>query len=101
MKKFIVILGVSFAAIVACAIIAQAQDSRSFRDTLNSYPYTSEPMPWPTRSYYDPEPRGIQWNVERPAPQNDWYDIRTGHYTTPPAGVIQSGQLPTYNMPRP
>jgi hypothetical protein len=98
MKILITIL-----AIVACVSTAQAQSTEYERE-LNRFNLNNEKSVsdyWPTRSYYDPPPAGIQWNVERSAPQNDWYDIRTGHYTTPPPGVIQSGQFPTYNMPRP
>jgi hypothetical protein len=99
MKKLIVIL-----AILACASIVQAQSSRyidSNGNYRNNPPGEDASFQWPTRNYNDPPPRGIQWNVERPAYQLDWYDINTGHYTTPPPGVIQSRPRTTYEMPKP
>jgi hypothetical protein len=97
MKKLIIILVIS-----ACASISPAQtyDENGNYRSYGATPTVSEPTPWPTRIYNEHEPRGIQWNVERPAPQNNWYDISTGHYTTPPPGVIQSRPFPTYDMPR-
>ena len=95
MKKIIIILGVSFAAIAACASFAQAQTYDANGNYIgygNSY-QAPEQTPWPTRSYNEPPPPSIQWNIERPAYQLDWYDIGTGHYTTPPPGVLQTRPL--------
>ena len=99
MKKLIVIL-----AIVACASIAQAQtyDANGNYIGYSSRHQTTEERPayWPTRNYNETPPPGIQWNIERPAYQNDWYDISTGHYTTPPPGVLQTRPRTFYEMPR-
>jgi hypothetical protein len=111
MKKLIIIL-----VIVACATISYAQELTSFQklrqDSIDRMHYRIMNEPpcsigissaaiWTSRIYNDTPPSGIQWNVERPSYQPEWYDIRTGHYTVPPPGVVQSMPFPIYNMPRP
>ena len=85
MRKLIVIL-----AIVACAVMAQAQSTTYERemDRLNSDRGAADY--WPVHRYNDPPPPQIQWNLQPPEYHPNYYDIRTGHTITPPPYVIQS-----------